>query len=283
MHFVVLTLFPEMFAPLQESILKRAQQAGLIEIKFINFRDYAQSKHKNVDDVPYGGGAGMVLKPEPLFAAVRALPEVKQPVGRRIVLLSPQGRVFTQAVAAELSRYEELVFLCGHYEGFDERVRELSDEEVSLGDFVLTGGELAASVIIDAIARLVPGVLGQSASLQEESHSAGVLEYPQYTRPEDFEGKKVPEILLSGHHAQIARWRRKEGLRRTFLRRPDLWERLTFRAEDYSILEELVEEFPELGEWRDRWKDLAPRPKKRRKKNMSGAAEERAQTPEQIR
>ncbi|KLU61069.1 tRNA (guanine-N(1)-)-methyltransferase [Peptococcaceae bacterium CEB3] len=268
MRFVVLTLFPEMLAPLRESILKRAQEAGLIEIRLVNFRDYALSKHKNVDDEPYGGGAGMLLKPEPLFAAVRALPEPQGASGRRIVLLSPQGRMFSQRIAAELSRYEELVFLCGHYEGFDERIRALADEEVSLGDFVLTGGELAAAAMIDAIARLVPGVLGQSASLREESCADGVLEYPQYTRPEDFEGRQVPEVLLSGHHARIARWRRKESLRRTFLRRPDLWERLVFKAEDYSVLEELAEEIPSLEEWRDRWRDLAPRPKTRRKKSL---------------
>ncbi|CAA7602711.1 carnosine N-methyltransferase/tRNA (guanine37-N1)-methyltransferase [Acididesulfobacillus acetoxydans] len=278
MRFVVFTLFPEMLAPLRESILQRAQEAGLIEIRLVNFRDYALSKHKNVDDEPYGGGAGMLLKPEPLFAAVRALPESPGASGRRIVLLSPQGRVFSQRVAVELSCYEELVFLCGHYEGFDERIRALADEEVSLGDFVLTGGELAAAAMIDAIARLVPGVLGQSASLQEESYAAGVLEYPQYTRPEDFGGRQVPEVLLSGHHARIARWRRKESLRRTFLRRPDLWERLVFTAEDYSVLEELAGEIPALGEWRDRWRDLAPRPKTRKKKNSSGGRGEPGRT-----
>lgn len=266
MRFSILTLFPEMFSSLQESILRRAQDTGLIEIKLINFRDYAVSKHKNVDDVPYGGGAGMVLKPEPLFAAVRDLPES---VGkRRIILVSPQGKVFNQKLAVELSQYNDLVFICGHYEGFDERIRELADEEISIGDYVLTGGELAASVIIDAVARLIPGVLGHSTSLQEESHSTGVLEYPHYTRPVDFEGRPVPEILLSGHHANIERWRRKEALLRTFLRRPDLITGLTFLPSDYSLLEELGTEYPEIMQWREKWQHLAPVPKRRDRKNL---------------
>lgn len=264
MHFTVLTLFPEMFVPLQESILKRAQEAELIGVNLVNFRDYATSKHKNVDDVPYGGGAGMVLKPEPLFAAVRDLP---QPKGtRKVILLSPQGQVFRQATAVEWSQYDELVFLCGHYEGFDERVRELADEEVSLGDFILTGGELAAMAMIDAVARLIPGVLGESLSFVEESHSDHLLEYPHYTRPADFEGRKIPDVLLSGHHAQIARWRRKESLRRTFLRRPDLLEVKSWLTEDYCLLEELAEEEPAVADWRDQWQHLRPPSKKRIKK-----------------
>ena len=260
----VLTLFPEMFAPLRESILKRAQEAGLLEIRFVDFRNYAAGRHRNVDDIPYGGGVGMVLKPEPLFAAVRDLPV---PAGRRrTVLMSPQGQVFQQATAKRWSEYDELVFICGHYEGFDERIRELADEEASLGDYVLTGGELASMVMIDAVARLVPGVLGAETSAAEESHTVSRLEYPQYTRPADFEGRQVPEVLLSGHHALIERWRRKESLRRTFWRRPDLFRSICFEADDYALLEELASEYPELAAERERWQHLCPPPKKRRRR-----------------
>ncbi|WP_088187594.1 tRNA (guanosine(37)-N1)-methyltransferase TrmD [Desulfosporosinus sp. FKA] len=261
---IVLTLFPEMFAPVHESILKRAQAAGYLEFEFIDFRKYSVSKHKNVDDIPYGGGVGMVLKPEPIFAAVRDLPQAQG--RRRTILMSPQGQVFRQDTAQRWSEYEELVFICGHYEGFDERIRELADEEASLGDYVLTGGELAAMVMMDAVARLVPGVLGQETSAEEESHSKLLLEYPQYTRPADFEGRIVPEVLLSGHHANIKRWRRKESLRRTFLRRPDLFKHLSFEPEDYSILEELLLEHPEMAVWRETWEFLCPPPKKRRRR-----------------
>ncbi len=270
MHFTVLTLFPEMFISLQESILKRAQNAGLLSVQLVNFRDYALSKHKNVDDVPYGGGVGMVLKPEPIYAAVRALPE---PVGvRKVILLTPQGRVFRQSLAEEWSKCDEIVLLCGHYEGFDERIRELADEEVSLGDFVLTGGEPAAMVIIDAVTRLIPGVLGESTSPLEDSHSDGLLEYPQYTRPMEFEGKRVPEILISGHHAQINSWRRKEALRRTFLRRPDLIQDLKLVSSDYLSLEELAEENLEIAAWRETWQHLRPILKRWRssRRNMDG-------------
>lgn len=261
--FTVLTLFPEMFAPVQESILRRAQSSGIMELQLINFRDYATSKHRNVDDVPYGGGAGMVLKPEPIFAAVRDLPPASGT--RRIVLMSPQGKIFQHQKAKEWSQIDELVFICGHYEGFDERIRHLADEEVSLGDFVLTGGELAAMVMVDAVARLVPGVLGESASAEEDSHSEGLLEYPHYTRPPEFEGMGIPEVLLSGHHARIEAWRRKESLRRTFLKRPDLIEKVEFLASDYVLLEELAQEHPELSRWRSRWDQLQPNPKRRRK------------------
>ncbi|MDD2233463.1 MAG: tRNA (guanosine(37)-N1)-methyltransferase TrmD [Desulfitobacteriaceae bacterium] len=262
MHFAILTLFPEMFAPLQGSILKRAQNTDLISIRLVNFRDYALSKHNNVDDLPYGGGAGMVLKPEPIYAAVRDLPET---VGsRKVILTTPQGRVFSQSLAEEWSKYTELVLICGHYEGFDERIRDLADEEVSLGDFVLTGGELAAMVIVDAVSRLIPGVLGEAASAQEDSHSDGLLEYPQYTRPPEFEGKQVPEILISGHHAKINRWRRKEALRRTFLRRPDLIPGIKLEPGDYFLLEELAEENLSIAVWREKWQYLRPIPNKRR-------------------
>lgn len=263
LKITVLTLFPEMFAPLQESILKRAQEKGLIQVRLVNFREYAVSKHKNVDDVPFGGGAGMLLKPEPIYAAIRDLPQLKS--SRRVILMSPQGEVFHQKKAKQWSTEEELIFICGHYEGFDERIRDLADEEVSLGDYVLTGGELPAMVIIDAVARLIPGVLGEDASAEEDSHASVLLEYPQYTRPADFEGQKVPEVLLSGHHALIKRWRRKESLRRTFLRRPDLIGPVTFLAEDYAILEELRQEHPEIERWREKWEHLRPKPKRRRR------------------
>lgn len=262
MKFTVLTIFPEMFAPLQESILKRAQNTGRIKIELVNFRDFAPSKHKNVDDIPYGGGEGMVLKPEPIFRAVRSLAPVEGK--RRIILLSPQGKLFRQDIASQLTCYDELVLICGHYEGFDERIRSLVDEEISIGDYVLTGGELAAMVVIDAVARLLPGVLGKTESFIYDSHNEGLLEYPQYTRPAEFEGMKVPPILLSGHHANIDLWRRKESLRRTFLRRPDLFERLTFKAEDYQLLEELVEEYPEMALYRKKWEHLKAKPKRRR-------------------
>lgn len=266
-RFTVLTLFPEMFVPIQESILKRAQDAKLMELQLINFRDYATSKHKNVDDVPYGGGAGMVLKPEPLYAALRDLPPAAGT--RRIALMSPQGQVFQHQKAKEWSQIDEIVLVCGHYEGFDERIRRLVDEEASLGDFVLTGGELAAMVMVDAVARLVPGVLGESASSEEDSHCAGLLEYPHYTRPPQFEGMAVPEVLLSGHHARIEAWRRKESLRRTFLKRPDLIDKVKFLASDYHLLEELTQEHPEISMWRSRWAHLQPKPKRLRQSRNS--------------
>ena len=216
----VLTLFPGMFAgPLDESIIKRARDEGRLELAVHNLRDYTHDRHKTVDEKPFGGGPGMLLKPEPLFEAVEALrgPET------RVILLGPSGRVFTQSVARELSKQSHLLFLCGSYEGFDERVREhLADEELSIGDYVLTNGNLAAMVVIDAVTRLLPGVLGDDASSVEESFSSGLLEYPHYTRPAEFRSWRVPEILLSGHHAQIEAWRREQARLRTLERRPDL-------------------------------------------------------------
>ncbi|HKW21737.1 MAG TPA: tRNA (guanosine(37)-N1)-methyltransferase TrmD, partial [Ktedonobacterales bacterium] len=219
MRFDIFTLFPEMFrGPLDESILARARERGLLEIALHNPRDVTTDRHHIVDDYPYGGGAGMVMKPDPLFTAVEQA-EVAGP----IILLSPQGRVFTQQIARELATEPRITLICGHYEGVDERVREhLVTDEISLGDFVLTGGELAAMVVVDAVARLLPGVLA-AGSTEEESHTAGLLEYPHYTRPAEFRGWRVPEMLLSGNHAAIARWRRKESLRRTRARRPDLF------------------------------------------------------------
>lgn len=240
LKFTILTLFPEMFAPLHASILQKAQLAEFLSFDIVNFREYAHSKHRNVDDLPYGGGGGMLLKPEPIWEALEALPPA---VGeRRIVLLSPQGEVFSRHHAESLACLDELVLICGHYEGFDERVRELAQLELSLGDYVLTGGELAAMVVADAVARFVPGVLGKEDGAELDSFAGDLLEYPQYTRPPEFRGLQVPEVLLSGNHALIARWRRKESLRRTLLRRPDLFAKYVREAGDEKLLAELAEE-----------------------------------------
>ena len=220
MKIDVLTLFPAMFTgPLNESIVKRAREAGLLELAVHNLRDYTHDRHKTVDDKPFGGGPGMLLKPEPLFEAVENLAREKT----RVILLTPAGRTFNQAIAHELTQYEHLLLVCGSYEGFDERVREhLADDELSIGDYVLTNGALPAMVIIDAVTRLLPGVLGDDESSREESFSHGWLEYPHYTRPADFRGMKVPEVLLSGNHAEIAQWRAEQAKLRTKERRPDL-------------------------------------------------------------
>ncbi len=222
--------------PLTESILKRAQEQGLLSIALHNIRDATTDKHHVVDDYPYGGGAGMVMKPAPIFDAVEAVYQ-----GGPIILLTPQGRLFTQQVAKELSQHERLTLICGHYEGIDERVHEhLITDEISIGDFVLTGGELAAMIVVDAVSRLLPGVLGGEESTLDESYSSGLLEYPQYTRPPEFRGWRVPDILLSGNHAEIARWRRKESLRRTRERRPDLFAKLDLSSkQDMKLLKEL--------------------------------------------
>ncbi len=228
LQFDVFTLLPEVcVAYTRESILKRAQEAGLVTVQIHNIRDYAEGKHLTTDDLPYGGGGGMVMKPEPVFAAVEAVlgggPEPGTRPAVPIILLTPQGRVFTQAVAQELARRERIALICGRYEGFDERIREhLATDEISIGDYVLTGGELAALVVVDAVSRLLPGVLGDPTGALDDSHASGLLEYPHYTRPPEFRGWKVPEILLSGHHARIEQWRREEALRRTYLRRPDM-------------------------------------------------------------
>jgi tRNA (guanine37-N1)-methyltransferase len=239
MHIDVFTLFPGMFrGPFDESILKRAQDQGLLSLALHNIRDATTDKHHIVDDYPYGGGAGMVMKPGPVFASVEAVYQ-----GGPIILMTPQGHPFTQADAQRLAREPRLSLLCGHYEGVDERIRlHLATEELSIGDYVLTGGELAAMVIIDAVSRLIPGVLGAPASAVEESHSSGLLEYPHYTRPPDFRGWQVPPMLLSGNHGAIARWRRKEALRRTRARRPDLLAKLEFGKLDLKLLAEIEAE-----------------------------------------
>ena len=223
MKIDVLTLFPAMFAgPLDESIIKRAREAGRLDLAIHNLRDYTHDRHNTVDDRPFGGGPGMLLKPEPIFEAVESLARE----GTRVILLSPAGRPFSQAIARELAGLEHLLLVSGHYEGFDERVREkLAQDELSIGDYVLTNGALPVMVIIDAVTRLLPGVLGDAESAQEDSFSQGLLEYPQYTRPADFRGMKVPEILLSGNHAEIARWRAEQARQRTEERRPDLLEK----------------------------------------------------------
>jgi tRNA (guanine37-N1)-methyltransferase len=239
--FDILTLFPAMFAgPLTESILKRAQQAGHIAVGLHNIRDWAIDKHRTADDAPYGGGAGMVMKAEPLAACIRAVAGDTPPL---VILLSPDGETFTQAIAQELAHEERIILICGHYEGLDERVREtLVTRELSIGDYVLTGGELAAMVVVDAVARLVPGVI-DAASVAEESHSDGLLEYPHYTRPAVWEGRPVPPVLVSGHHGEVDRWRRRERLRRTLARRPDLLARAkadgSLTRDDLAYLAEL--------------------------------------------
>jgi tRNA (guanine37-N1)-methyltransferase len=216
----VLTLFPAMFAgPLDESIIKRARQAGLLDLQLHQLRDWTHDRHKTVDDRPFGGGPGMLLKPEPIFAAVESL----QRENTRVVLMSPSGRKFTQAIAGELAQQEHLLIVTGHYEGFDERIREaLADDELSIGDYVLTNGALPAMVVIDTVTRLLPGVLGDDDSATEESFSHGLLEYPQWTRPAEFRGMKVPDVLVSGNHAEIAKWRAEQARQRTQEQRPDL-------------------------------------------------------------
>jgi tRNA (guanine37-N1)-methyltransferase len=227
MHFDVFTLFPEMFSgPFDASIIRRAREAGKVTLALHNIRDYATDRHHVTDDMPYGGGGGMVMKPEPIWNAIEAVLGL-DPIGRSdvppIILLTPQGRLFTQAVARELAAHERLLLICGRYEGVDERVRQyLATDEISIGDYVLSGGEVPAMVIVDAVVRLIPGVLGDPDATLDDSHASGLLEYPHYTRPAIYRSYAVPQILLSGHHAEVARWRRREALRRTYERRPDL-------------------------------------------------------------
>ena len=236
MKISVLTLFPEFFDSFRNtSIVARALSKREIEFETIDYRTYTLDKHNHVDDTPYGGGAGMVLMAQPIVDALADLPD------SHVVMLTPQGKTFTQQKARELANQEHLVLVCGHYEGFDERIRDYVDEEISLGDYVLTGGELGAMVISNAVFRLCQGVIRQ-ASHEDDSFENGLLEYPQYTRPVEFEGKKVPEVLLSGHHENIRRWRLKESLRKTYLRRPDLLEKREFTKEEVKFLEEIKAE-----------------------------------------
>ena len=245
MHIHFLTLFPEMFPGiLQSSIMKKAQDQGVVRFSVTDFREYTENKHKKVDDYPYGGGAGMVLQPQPLFDAVDAVTKTEKK--RRVILMCPQGERFTQAKAEELSQEEELVFICGHYEGYDERIREhLVTDELSLGDFVLTGGELAAMTIADSVVRLLPDAIGKQESHEDDSFSTGLLEYPHYTRPADFRGFRVPDVLLSGNHAKIAEWRQYESLKRTYKRRPDLLKTYPLTKEDREMLKQIKKELEE--------------------------------------
>lgn len=241
MKIHVLSLFPPMFEGVfGASILKKAQEKGAVELAVSDIRDYSGNKHKQVDDYPYGGGAGMVLKAEPMFNAVEAITEGRKP---RVILMCPQGERFTQKKAEELAKEEDLVFLCGHYEGYDERIREhLVTDEISIGDFVLTGGELPAMTVIDAVVRLLPGVLGQADSHIQDSFSTGLLEHPHYTRPSDFRGMKVPDILLSGNHAKIDAWREEQSFKRTLERRPDLLEALELTPKQLAIINQLKQQ-----------------------------------------
>jgi tRNA (guanine37-N1)-methyltransferase len=237
-RFELLTLFPRMVeGPLGESILGKAAEKGLIRVGVRDIRDYAAGKHHVTDDAPYDGGAGMVMKVEPLVGAIEAA-RAAMDGPARVILMDPGGRKFTQAVARELHAAERLILVCGRYEGYDERIRSFVDDELSVGDFILTGGELAALCVVDACSRLVPGVLGNEESGATESFEEGLLEYPQYTRPPEFRGMRVPEILVSGDHAKVARWRRKQALRRTATLRPDLLERLSLGEADRRLLEE---------------------------------------------
>ena len=238
MHIDVLTLFPEMFEGIFDlSIMKRAIDRKLVGIGLHNIRDYTHDKHHTADDYPYGGGAGMVLKPEPIFEAVEA---IEKKDDTPIILLSPQGRLFTQDVAQELAGHSRLILICGHYEGIDERVKEhLATDEISIGDYVLSGGELAAMVVIDGVFRLVPGVLGSEASPLDDSHVGGLLEYPQYTRPPEYRGWPVPEVLLSGNHAQINSWRREQAIRRTLEQRPELLAKAELSSKEERLVERL--------------------------------------------
>jgi len=236
MLFDIITIFPEMFSGIiQQSILKRAQEKGLVRIRIHNLRDFTSDKHRKIDDAPYGGGPGMVFKAEPLCRAIRAVSQ--EGLQAKRIYLSPEGDLFCHQMAKELAQESHLILVCGHYEGIDQRVRDtLIDREISIGDYVLSGGELPAMVVVDAVVRLIPGVLGSEESLEVESFSDYLLDYPQYTRPRSFEGREVPEVLLSGHHERIRKWRRKQSLLRTSQRRPDLFKKAILSAEDIELL-----------------------------------------------
>lgn len=247
MRIDVLTLFPGMFAgPMGESIIGKAREKDLLEMNVSNFRDYSDNKHHTVDDYPYGGGAGMLLKAQPIFDNLAAIEQATPTTKKRVILLDPAGKKFDQKMAEEFSQEEHLIFICGHYEGYDERIRTLVTDEVSLGDYVLTGGELGAMVMIDATVRLLPEVLGNETSAQTDSHSTGLLEHPQYTRPADFRGLAVPEVLLNGNHKLIEEWRLKESLRRTYTRRPDMLAKLDLTPEMKKLLAEIKNELSQV-------------------------------------
>ncbi len=258
MRIDILTLFPDMVkGPLKESILKRAQEKRLVRINVLDIRSFTHDRHRTADDAPYGGGAGMVLKPEPIFEAVESViksqkspPEADSPsakkvnsqeseVKSKIILLTPQGKRFDQGMAKRMAKEKHLIFICGHYEGIDERVKKIVTDEISIGDYVLTGGELASLVVIDALVRLIPGVLGKEESIIRDSFYSGLLDYPHYTRPEEYRKMRIPSVLLSGNHERIARWRRKEALKRTLKRRPDLLKEIKLSNEDRSLIKEI--------------------------------------------
>ncbi|WML39068.1 tRNA (guanosine(37)-N1)-methyltransferase TrmD [Neobacillus sp. OS1-2] len=241
MQIDILTIFPEMFSGvLGQSMLHKAAEKSAVHYNVVNFRDFADNKHSTVDDYPYGGGAGMVLKPQPIFDAVTALKEKAESKQPRVILLCPQGERYDQKKAEELAKEEHLIFICGHYEGYDERIREyVVTDEISIGDYVLTGGELGAMVVVDSVVRLLPEVLGNQESHMKDSFSTGLLEHPHYTRPADFRGMKVPDVLLSGNHKFIEEWRNKEALRRTLLRRPDLFAKIELTPEQEKWLKEV--------------------------------------------
>lgn len=241
MQFEVFTLLPEVFPPyLESSILQRARQRGLLDVRLHNIRDWARDKHHTTDDLPYGGGGGMVMKPGPVFDAVESV--LGPSSGVPVILLTPQGRVFSQAVARELTAHERVALVCGRYEGFDERIRRLATDEISVGDYVLTGGELPALILIDAATRLLPGALGDPTGADDDSHAGSLLEYPHYTRPPEFRGERVPEALLSGDHARIEKWRREQSLLRTWQRRPDLLEKAELTEKDREFLRKISQE-----------------------------------------
>jgi tRNA (guanine37-N1)-methyltransferase len=239
MLFELFSLFPEVFEPyLNTSILKRAQESGALKVRTHNIRDWATDKHHTTDDTPYGGGGGMVMKPEPIFAAIESALGI--PSNCPVILLSPQGRPFTQKMAFELAQFDSIALICGRYESVDERIRQhLVTDSISIGDYVLTGGELPALVVVDAVTRLLPGVLGDPDAPLEDSHASGLLEYPHYTRPPEFRGWGIPDVLLSGNHAEIAHWRRRESLRRTLAHRPDLLETANLKQQDLAFLKQL--------------------------------------------
>lgn len=246
MRIDVLTLFPNMFdEPMSESIIGKAIEKELVEIKTTNFRDYTENKHNMVDDYPFGGGAGMLLTAQPIVDSIDAIKKSQPETKKRIILMDPAGKKYDQKLAEELSQEEHLIFICGHYEGFDERIKSHVTDEVSIGDFILTGGELGAMVIIDSVVRLLPETLGNVLSNQTDSFSTGLLEHPQYTRPRSFRGEEVPEVLLSGNHAKIAEWQEKASLRKTLERRPDLLEKIELTEQQEKWLQEIKEELDE--------------------------------------
>ena len=243
MRIDVLTLFPRMFdGPMGESIIGKAREKELLEMNISNFRDFSDNKHQTVDDYPYGGGAGMLLKAQPIIDNIKAINEATPETKKRVILMDPAGKPFNQAMAEEFSQEEHLIFICGHYEGYDERIRSVVTDEVSLGDYVLTGGELGAMVMVDATVRLLPEVLGNNVSAQTDSHSTGLLEHPQYTRPAVFNDMEVPAVLMNGNHKLIEEWQLKESLRRTYLRRPDMLEKLELTDQMKKMLAEIEQE-----------------------------------------